>query len=123
MRLPPHEHDEAIEVTPSELWESEEFVRRRTARAGLVRRARVVLLAGSPCDTVTFRTKTALRKHIEAFLERWNQNLTPFIWTKKPHLLIRPSSHSCPDLICGALVNVERVRRVQRRDAARTVEA
>ena len=36
-----------------------------------------------------FRTKTALRKHIEAFLERWNQNPTPFIWTKKPHRLVR----------------------------------
>jgi hypothetical protein len=36
-----------------------------------------------------FPTKTALRKHIEAFLERWNQNPTPLIWTKKPHRLIR----------------------------------
>lgn len=36
-----------------------------------------------------FRTKTALRKHIKAFLERWNQNPVPFIWTKKPHRLIR----------------------------------
>jgi transposase len=36
-----------------------------------------------------FRTKTALRKHIEVFLERWNQNPTPFIWTRKPHRLIR----------------------------------
>jgi len=36
-----------------------------------------------------FQTRTALRKHIEAFLECWNQNPTPFIWTKKPHSLVR----------------------------------
>jgi transposase len=36
-----------------------------------------------------FPSKTALRKHIQAFLERWNQKPTPFIWTKKPHRLIR----------------------------------
>jgi transposase len=36
-----------------------------------------------------FTSKSALRQHIRAFLERWNKNPTPFIWTKKPHRLIR----------------------------------
>jgi hypothetical protein len=60
--------------------------------AGSQRRTVFVARAGASAVGVMhvdFRTKTALRKHIAAFLERWNQNPTPFIWTKKPHRLIR----------------------------------
>ncbi len=34
-------------------------------------------------------SKTALRRHIEAFLTNWNDAPTPFIWTKSPHRIIR----------------------------------
>ena len=34
-------------------------------------------------------SKKALREHIEAFLRSWNQNPTPFIWTKSAHAIIR----------------------------------
>jgi transposase len=39
-----------------------------------------------------FRTKTSLRKHIEAFLASWNKSPTPFVWTKQPHALVRNHS-------------------------------
>lgn len=35
-----------------------------------------------------FPSKKALRDHIEAFIESWNQNPTPFIWTKPAAAII-----------------------------------
>ena len=35
-----------------------------------------------------FPSKKALREHIEAFIESWNQNPTPFIWTKPAKAII-----------------------------------
>jgi transposase len=35
-----------------------------------------------------FPSKKALREHIEAFIESWNQNPTPFIWTKPAAAII-----------------------------------
>jgi transposase len=37
----------------------------------------------------SFPSKVALRRHIEAFLANWNQNPTPFVWTKSPHRIVR----------------------------------
>lgn len=37
----------------------------------------------------SFPSKAALRRHIEAFLRNWNQNPTPFIWTKSARRIVR----------------------------------
>ena len=37
----------------------------------------------------SFPSKTALRLHIQNFLTSWNENPTPFVWTKSAHALIR----------------------------------
>lgn len=37
----------------------------------------------------SFPSKAALRRHIEAFLANWNENPTPFVWTKSPHRIVR----------------------------------
>lgn len=37
----------------------------------------------------SFPTKEALRKHIQNFLERWNENPTPFVWTKSARTIVR----------------------------------
>jgi transposase len=36
-----------------------------------------------------FPSKAALRRHIEDFLKRWNLDPTPFVWTKKPHRILK----------------------------------
>lgn len=37
----------------------------------------------------SFQTKTALKKHIQQFLARWNTDPTPFVWTKSAHTIVR----------------------------------
>ena len=37
----------------------------------------------------SFPTKTALRRHIQNFLARWNEDPTPFVWTKSAHAIVR----------------------------------
>jgi len=37
----------------------------------------------------SFPNKTSLRRHIEAFLKNWNQNPTPFVWTKSARRIVR----------------------------------
>ena len=37
----------------------------------------------------SFPSTKALRRHIEAFLGNWNQNPTPFVWTKSAHRIVR----------------------------------
>ena len=37
----------------------------------------------------SFPTKAALRRHIEDYLARWNEDPTPFVWTKSAHRIIR----------------------------------
>jgi transposase len=37
----------------------------------------------------SFDSVKALIKHIERYIEHWNQNPTPFVWTKEPAELIR----------------------------------
>lgn len=37
----------------------------------------------------SFPSKAALRRHIEAFLQNWNQNPTPFVWTKSARRVVR----------------------------------
>jgi transposase len=37
----------------------------------------------------SFPSKTALRRHIEAFLRNWNEDPTPFVWTKSPRRIVR----------------------------------
>lgn len=37
----------------------------------------------------SFPSKTALRRHIEKFLRDWNQNPTPFVWTKSARRIVR----------------------------------
>jgi transposase len=36
-----------------------------------------------------FPSKAALRRHIELFLSRWNENPTPFTWTKSAKTIVR----------------------------------
>jgi transposase len=36
-----------------------------------------------------FPSKAALIRHIEAFLQSWNQNPTPFVWTKSAKTIVR----------------------------------
>lgn len=37
----------------------------------------------------SFPTKAALRRHIEDFLARWNEDPTPFVWTKSARRIVR----------------------------------
>jgi transposase len=37
----------------------------------------------------SFPSKAALRRHIQEYLARWNENPTPFVWTKSAHRIIR----------------------------------
>ena len=37
----------------------------------------------------SFPTKAALRQHIEEFLDRWNEDPTPFVWTRSAHRIVR----------------------------------
>jgi transposase len=37
----------------------------------------------------SFDSRTSLKRHIEAFLARWNDDPTPFIWTKSAHRIVR----------------------------------
>ena len=37
----------------------------------------------------SFTSKVALRRHIEAFLNNWNENPTPFVWTKSARRIVR----------------------------------
>jgi hypothetical protein len=39
--------------------------------------------------TTDFKSKTALRDHLKAYLRSWNQNPTPFEWTKPARAIIR----------------------------------
>jgi len=37
----------------------------------------------------SFPTKATLKQHIRAFLKQWNDNPTPFVWTKSAHRIVR----------------------------------
>ena len=37
----------------------------------------------------SFPSKAALMRHIQDFLRAWNDNPTPFVWTKSPHRIVR----------------------------------
>lgn len=37
----------------------------------------------------SFQSKSALRKHLTAFVDAWNRDPTPFIWTKSAHSIVR----------------------------------
>ena len=37
----------------------------------------------------SFETVRALIRHIQKFIERWNENAHPFVWTKEPAEIIR----------------------------------
>lgn len=37
----------------------------------------------------SFPSKAALMRHIKDFLRAWNDNPTPFVWTKSPHRIVR----------------------------------
>ena len=37
----------------------------------------------------SFPSKAALRRHIRDFLARWNEDPTPFVWTKSAHTILR----------------------------------
>jgi transposase len=39
--------------------------------------------------TTDFNSKTALRQHLKAYLRSWNQNPTPFEWTKPARAIIK----------------------------------
>lgn len=49
-----------------------------------------------------FPSKKALREHIEAYVAGWNENPTPFIWTKPAAAIIR-SHRKMIDRISGAV--------------------
>jgi transposase len=37
----------------------------------------------------SFPSKATLRRHIQKFLKSWNENASPFVWTKSPHRIVR----------------------------------
>lgn len=47
------------------------------------------ILTKQALSMVDFAGKAELRRHIEAYLESWNQNPTPFVWTKPAMGIIR----------------------------------
>ncbi|MBZ0116805.1 MAG: IS630 family transposase [Sandaracinaceae bacterium] len=47
------------------------------------------ILGKQSLGTTSFNSKRALRKHIAAYMRTWNQNPTPFEWTKPARAIIR----------------------------------
>ncbi len=47
------------------------------------------ILTKQSLSLTNFPSKQALRQHLEAYIESWNLNPTPFIWTKPAHAIIR----------------------------------
>jgi transposase len=47
------------------------------------------ILTKQALSTTDFKSKTALRDHLRAYLRSWNQNPTPFEWTKPARAIIR----------------------------------
>lgn len=41
----------------------------------------------------SFPSKASLMGHIKAFLRDWNENPTPFVWTKSAHRIVRNHNH------------------------------
>lgn len=37
----------------------------------------------------SFASKTELKRHLRSFLESWNRDPTPFVWTKSAHTIVR----------------------------------
>lgn len=44
----------------------------------------------------SFDTVRALIKHIQRYIERWNDNPTPFVWTKEPAEIIKKALRRAP---------------------------
>lgn len=47
------------------------------------------ILSKQSLSLTDFPSKKALREHIEAYIEQWNENPTPFMWTKPAAAIIR----------------------------------
>jgi DDE superfamily endonuclease len=47
------------------------------------------ILAKQSLSLTNFPSKAALRQHIEAYLANWNENPSPFAWTKPARAIIR----------------------------------
>lgn len=47
------------------------------------------ILSKQSLSLTNFVSKKALREHLEAFIDAWNQNPTPFIWTKPAKAIIQ----------------------------------
>jgi len=47
------------------------------------------ILTRRSLKNTSFASKSDLKRHLNAFLESWNREPTPFVWTKKPHTIIR----------------------------------
>lgn len=47
------------------------------------------ILTKQSLSLTNFPSKKALREHIESFIDQWNENPTPFIWTKPASAIIR----------------------------------
>ena len=60
------------------------------------------ILAKQALSPTDFASKRALRDHLVAYLRAWNQNPTPFEWTKPAKALIRSHKRMC-DLISTAV--------------------
>jgi len=41
----------------------------------------------------SFATVRSLVRHIQSYIDHWNDNPTPFIWTKEPADIIRKALH------------------------------
>jgi transposase len=44
----------------------------------------------------SFNTVRALIQHIQRYIERWNDNPTPFVWTKEPAEIIKKALRKAP---------------------------
>jgi hypothetical protein len=47
------------------------------------------ILGKQSLTTTDFKSKRALRKHIETYMRDWNKSPTPFHWTKPAQAIIR----------------------------------
>ena len=47
------------------------------------------ILGKQSLSTTNFKSKNALRDHLRSYLRSWNQNPTPFEWTKPARAIIR----------------------------------
>jgi hypothetical protein len=70
-------------------------IQRSTRREDLLPRFRLRLLAkkvGGPIGAPLQSSLMTVRKHLTVFVDAWNRDPTPVIWTKSAHSVVRDTA-------------------------------